>query len=119
MTEAVVVALIVNLCALIGNLVTARRTAARVSEVHEQVHNSHETNLRVDLDGIRSEVRAGRAENRETYQSVRELRGDLVQVREDIRGLRADDAQQRADLREAVLERDRRFDEVDRRLQGA
>lgn len=98
MTEAVVVAIIVQVATLAGVVITAvsgRRTSDRVERVARHVHNGHTTLLRDDFDGL--------------VRDVREMRAEMRGLRTDVAGLRADDASQRAALAAAVSERDRRL----------
>lgn len=69
-----------------------KQQSATLSEVREQVANSHASNLRDDLDdihkdirGLRKDVGGIRGENREFREEVREVRDELREVREDVR----------------------------------
>lgn len=55
------------------------------SATRYQVQNSHETNLREDLDAIR--------------EDIGHVHGEVREARRDIGGLREDDTQQRRDIR--------------------
>nr|WP_165964933.1 DUF2746 domain-containing protein [Mycobacterium eburneum] len=72
-----------------------------LGEVREQVKNSHETNLRDDLDSLRVEMRAGFDEMRTAHK---ETRRDIGGIREELR-----------DERRERIEGDRRADERRRR----
>ncbi|AXK86602.1 DUF2746 domain-containing protein [Streptomyces sp. NPDC014724] len=53
-----------------------------ITEVHEQVANTHDTNLRDDLDAIRDEFRDFRDEHRDFRD---EYRKDMASIREHLR----------------------------------
>lgn len=52
MTEAIIVALIANLALIIKSMIDQRAIAKDAKIARDQTANSHETNLRDDLDGV-------------------------------------------------------------------
>lgn len=60
MSEAIAVALVTGVFGLLAVLVPhLLRQNKKLNAVHEQVTNSHQSNLRDDIDGIRNEMRHG------------------------------------------------------------
>lgn len=103
-----VVGMVIIAPVIISTVKKAGRTEATVNSVHEQVANTHDTNLREDIDKIRDAVKEALAPIAEIQKTVSRietkaevtstavdyLSSDARQTRRDIADLRAE---QRAD----------------------
>lgn len=103
-TVLAVVALVGLAPVLVSTVRKTSRTEQTVNSVHEQVANTHDTNLREDIDALRDAIQNGLApiaEIRATVQEVKAqgaitatavdfLSSDARQTRRDIADLRAD-----------------------------
>lgn len=101
----------VQIIATVGLVVVAwignrklNRIGADAKEARNQTANTHETNLRDDLDDLHAGVREVTRQVREVYEDLQSVHGDVRGIRRDINGLRADDGEIRLQLR---LERER------------
>lgn len=85
-------ALLVAVVGLIGGNRKLRSIGADAAEARNQTANTHDTNLRDDIDAMRREVAGVKSDVSEVHD---ELRG----VRRDINGLRQDDGEIRRQMR--------------------
>lgn len=94
MSESIVTGVVGPLLVLLVGWFLNRRigkVAEHTTQTLDQVKNSHNTNLRNDIDALHQEVRESRDDSRSIHSELREMRTDIT-------GLRRDDAVARTDL---------------------
>lgn len=103
-TVLAVAALVALTPVIISTVRKTSRTEQTVNSVHDQVANTHDTNLREDIDALRDAIREGlapiagiradvqevKAQSAITATAVDFLSSDARQTRRDIADMRAD-----------------------------
>lgn len=92
-TATVLVALLGTASTLLGLVLQ------RTGEVRHQVKNTHGTNLRDDIDDVRSEIAEVREIAEHAVRAARKSGHDTVQLREDVQALRTDMTGTASDIR--------------------
>lgn len=93
--------------------------ADTVGEVREHVANSHESNLRDDLDETRDAAREAKAESKATRDHVDILIHEIAEWRKDFVGIREELRDDREMHHTDVARLDRRLDGIERRKHQA
>lgn len=90
--------------------------ADNVSEVREHVANSHQSNLRDDLDETRDAAREAKAESKATRDHVDILIHEIAEWRKDFVGIREELRDDREVHHDDVARLDRRLDGIEKRI---